>query len=138
MSATGKRSDAGFTLIEMLVVLAIAALVAGIGFPRMQGQIAAQEWRTAVASVTAQLRTARARAVLSGRPVTVAAAGSGMRIDAGVPTPLPASVTLAAPLPVIFFGDGSASGGEIGVRSGARRRVIAVSPATGLLLTRTP
>lgn len=137
MSAIG-RSESGFTLIEMLVVLAIAGLIAGIGFPRLQGMIAAQEWRTGVAAVTALLRAARARAVLSGRKVTVSGAmtpkGVELRTDADAALALPDTVRIAGPAAVVFYGDGSASGGEIAVVAGQRRGRIAIAPATGLLL----
>jgi prepilin-type N-terminal cleavage/methylation domain-containing protein len=137
MSATG---DAGFTLLEMLVVLAITALIAGIGFPRMQGQIAAQEWRTGVASVAALLRTARAQALRSGAVTTVSVAPDGHRLHLGdaEPVVLPASVVVKSPRPLAFFGDGSSRGGEIAVRGAGRSVRIRVAPATGLLTQVAP
>jgi prepilin-type N-terminal cleavage/methylation domain-containing protein len=47
MLATGNGRDAGFTLIEALVVVAIAALISGLAFPRMQSLIGGQEFRMA-------------------------------------------------------------------------------------------
>lgn len=114
MSATG---DDGFTLLEMLVVLAIAAMIAGIGFPRLQGQIAAQEARTAVSAVTAALRAARAQALRSGMEIMVTASPDGHSVQSGgaVVVALPASVVVRMESPIGFHGDGSARGGELTV-----------------------
>ena len=137
MSATGDQH--GFTLLEMLVVLAIAALIAGIGFPRLQSQIAAQEWRTGVAAVTALLRTARAKALRSGQAarIAVTADGTAVRLDDGAALVLPRAVSVAADQPLTVFGDGSASGGEVAVPGSGRTARIAVTPATGLVTART-
>lgn len=136
MSATGED---GFTLLEMLVVLAVAALIAGIGFPRLQSQVTAQEWRTGVASVTALLRSARAQALRSGAVTTVSVAADGrrIRIGEGRPLELPGSVSVAVSQPVGFHADGSATGGDVMVEGSGRRARISVAPATGLLMTRT-
>lgn len=141
MSATGKTPDdatAGFTLLEMLVVLAVAALIAGIGFPRLQAQLAAQEWRTGVSALTALLREARAQAVRTGRVAVVAVSpdGNSVRRDDAAPLAMPASVTIAAPQPTLFYADGSSSGGAFAVTGGARRIRISIAPPTGLLTTR--
>ncbi len=138
MSATG---ESGFTLLEMLVVLAIAALIAGIGFPQLQRQIAAQEWRTGVASVGALLRTARARAVRSGgvTVIVVAADGHQLRVGDTEPMQLPASVSARMATPLAFFADGSARGGEIAVVGAAGHIArIRIAPATGLLMIAAP
>lgn len=140
MSATGDRHGAGsrgFTLIEMLVALAIAALIAGLGFPRLQSQIAAQEARTSIAAVTALLRTARARAVRTGLTTIVTAnAGNSLQQEGLPPLTLPAAVAISTTGPLLFFGDGSANGGEITIAAGPRRTRIAISAATGLTLAR--
>lgn len=137
MSATGEH---GFTLLEMLVVLTIAGLIGGIGFPRLQAVVTAQEWRTSVVSVSALLRLARAQAIRRGNvaTVSVAAGGREMRIDNGPAISLPASVTAVMPQPIGFHGDGSAHGGSVLVAGSGRQARIMVAPATGLLTTRTP
>lgn len=137
MSATGEH---GFTLIEMLVVLAITGLIAGIGFPRLQAMVGAQEWRTGVASVSAMLRAARAQSIRSGRiaHVEVAADGRRLGIDGGTAILLPESVSVTMAQPVGFFADGSARGGDVLIVGAGRRVRIAIAPATGLLMTRTP
>lgn len=137
MSATGEQ---GFTLLEMLVVLAIAALIGGIGFPRLQAVVTAQEWRTGVVSVSALMRLARAQAIRQGRvaTVSVAAGGREMRIDNGPAISLPASVTAVMPRPISFHGDGSAQGSGVIVAGRGRQARILVAPATGLSTTRTP
>ncbi|WP_310474878.1 prepilin-type N-terminal cleavage/methylation domain-containing protein [Sandarakinorhabdus sp.] len=136
MSATGETS--GFTLLEMLVVLTIAGLVAGIGFPRLQAQIAAQEWRTGVAQVRSLLRAARAQAVRSGGVVVVATAADGrsLRMTNADALALPKSVAVAMTQSITFHPDGSASGGLAAVTSGNRTMRIGVAPDTGLASVR--
>lgn len=137
MSATGEH---GFTLLEMLVVLTIAGLIGGIGFPRVQAVVTAQEWRTSVVSVSALLRLARAQAIRQGGVATVSVAANGreMRIDKGPAISLPASVTAVMPQPIGFHSDGSARGSTVVVTGNGRQTRILVAPATGLLTTRTP
>ena len=131
----GAPAAGGFTLLEMLVVVGIAGLIAGIGFPRLQAQVAAQEWRTGVAAIGAMLRGARADAVRTGAVTAVAIAGDGRaaRRDGGAAVALPASVAAAADRPILFYGDGSASGGAVTVSGPRRRAVLAVAPVTGLV-----
>src|ERR1700741_3062673 len=68
MSATGKTDERGFTLIEMLVVLAILGLVAAIGYPAVDRALAGRHFAQAVASVEGQLHAARASAIATSRP----------------------------------------------------------------------
>ncbi len=137
MSATGDAG--GFTLIEMLVVLAVAALIAGIGFPRLQAILSAQEWRTSVAAVTALLRDGRARALRSGVVAVVAVAPDGRHVRLGDARDitLPDSITAATDRPVVFFADGSASGGVITIAGSGRTAQLRVASATGLVAART-
>jgi len=62
----------GFTLIEMLVTLAVAGLIAGIAFPRVQNGMTAMEFRLGAGQVTEALRSARAEAIRTGEPVAMA------------------------------------------------------------------
>ncbi len=110
----------GFTLIEMLVVLAIVALIASLEFPAIERAFGRERFRTASALVESRLHAARAAAIGQAR-VT--------RFDAGE---LPQGVALDAPRAgIVFYPDGSANGGELALTEGPRRFRLAVDGATG-------
>lgn len=126
MSATGKTDERGFTLIEMLVVLAILGLVASIAYPAVDHAMAGRHFAQAVAGVEGQLHAARASAIASSRPT------------AFTPQDVPDDVTLdyvgGSP---IFFADGSARGQAVTVGIGQRRQRFAIDADTGEIV-RTP
>lgn len=74
---------AGWTLIELLAVLAILGLLAGLGTPLLQGLRAEAALRAAVRQTQAGLHLARQLALASGRPVTVCATRDGRRCQPG-------------------------------------------------------
>lgn len=142
MSATGSSTlparDDGFTLIEMLVTLAVAGLIAGIAFPRVQNTMSAMEFRRGAAQVTEGLRAARAEAIRTGAPVTLALEGRELVIGDGDPVALPDSVSVTAgqDRPVTFYPDGTANPALYRVRSrgagaAVRERRITVFASTG-------
>lgn len=65
------RSQRGFTLIEVLLVVVIVLALAGIGFPRMQGSYYKARLSGAGREVIGMLRTAQSSAVLMETPVRV-------------------------------------------------------------------
>lgn len=124
----------------MLVVLAITALVALIGLPQMQQALLTLSQRQAVAVVAARLRLARAQALRADAPVAFAVApdGAAYGVVGGVATPTPPGVTvripraaLAANGRIIFYGDGSASGGAVAVSAGRRTLRVIVTAGGG-------
>ncbi|MGL4542234.1 MAG: type IV pilin protein [Polymorphobacter sp.] len=137
MSAAGSAD--GFTLIEMLVVMALAGLIAALGWPQLRGSLAKAELARGAAAVTAVLREARAAALLRAVPVQVGVLpdGGGLRIDDRAPVAVPASVRVQADRVLRFYADGSSSGGSVVVRGAGAPRRIAVQPATGLIAATT-
>jgi general secretion pathway protein H len=120
MSATGKIDEAGFTLIEMLVVLAVLALVSGIAFPAIDRALAARQFELAASGIEAALHQTRARAIAGG-----VATAFRPDVTAG---------DVAIDLPrggIVFFPDGSANGGVVSIVSGARKLRFPVDGATG-------
>ncbi|MGL6044043.1 MAG: pilus assembly FimT family protein [Sandaracinobacteroides sp.] len=119
MSATGSAAPAraqGFTLIEMLVVLAISALVAGLLFPSVERMTARAELLAARSLVAAELSQARSDALRFDRRVQVSVARDGGSLAHGdaVAIPMPAEIRIeGVPAILGFYPDGSASGGRI-------------------------
>jgi prepilin-type N-terminal cleavage/methylation domain-containing protein len=58
-----RRGEAGFSLIELLIVLVLLGLVIGIGMPRMQDWLDRYRVRTAAQSLAADMQLQRMRAV---------------------------------------------------------------------------
>lgn len=126
----------GFTLIEMLVVLAVLALVSGILYPALDKALRRQAFVSACADVDALLRRARAEAMRRGSPIRIAAASDrrGLVSPAGEAR-LPAGAGLAMPLRgLAFFPDGSALGGVVTVTDRGRARRWSVESPTGAIL----
>jgi len=67
----GSQGLAGFTLLELLVVLVIASLAIGLVTPALQRMIPAAELRSESRELLAQVRYARSRAILSQQAVQV-------------------------------------------------------------------
>lgn len=62
------RQSAGFTLIESIVVLIVAAVLIGIAVPAMSQMLARYQLSTAQLDLIATLQYTRNLAVISGRP----------------------------------------------------------------------
>lgn len=71
----------GFTMIELVIVLIILAMLAGIGVPRMANAIAHHRADTAAQRIAADLEYARHRAVHTSIPQTVAFNDKGCVIE---------------------------------------------------------
>lgn len=74
---TSRRSLEGLSLIEMLVVVAIVAILAATGIPSFNEWIQNTQIRTAAESIASGLQTARAEAIRRSTPVEFTLTGNG-------------------------------------------------------------
>lgn len=138
MSAIGR---AGFTLLELLVVVGLMALVAGLAFPALFALSDAARFASATRLTELSLRQAHADAVRTGRAVRFAVddGGRALFVSHRPLSPLPAPALAEAPADgILFFADGSASGGVVRLRDGARERRFRVSEDSGAIAAEVP
>jgi len=138
-----RTADDGFTLLELVVVLAVMGAVIGIVISRGPAHSIGLQTRAAAGILAQTLRTARAAAIDGARDVTVVidpphrsfnAEGGPMHVLApGVALGfLPPALKGPRDTGLIRFSpDGSATGGEILLGSGVRRVRIDVQWLTG-------
>ena len=135
--ANRSPAEAGFTLLEMTIVLVILGLALGLLALRGPMRSRGLELRAATEQVAQTLRAARAEAIAADHTVDVALQPGGYRVGAGRFHPLPglslsASTVLGATQPGIRFApDGSSSGGVVAIADRAQQRRIAVDWLTG-------
>lgn len=132
-----RRTDRGFTLAEMLVVLAIVALTTAALVPLVGRTRTSFTLRTTAELIAADLRDVRSAAIAWGAPRTLAVMSGERRISSAGLTPerqLPAGLTLhvtgGAPIlggvAVRFGPDGASSPARMSLTDGAARISIVV------------
>ncbi|HQT76940.1 MAG: hypothetical protein B7Z80_10135 [Rhodospirillales bacterium 20-64-7] len=121
---------AGFTLIEIIIVLVILGLVAGLVMTRGPLRSRRVELEATVRTLTGTLRLARGQAIASDRVIVVRTAADSFAMDGGPAWHLAPGQSLS-PATVAFTPEGESSGGAITVASGPERVVIGVDWLTG-------
>lgn len=138
MTAPGAHAANGFTLLEMLVVIAIMGLVAGLVFPAITQGVAGAEFRAAAAGVEAQVRGAKAAAIRRGLmvPVVIDTGGESIRRAPSGSFRVPKAMQLELPQRGLrFFQDGSSNGGDVVLADGQRSFRLHVDADTGKIVT---
>jgi general secretion pathway protein H len=130
----------GFTLIEMIVVLAVIALVLTLAVPNLGRSPGTHALAATAHDVAAALRLARNRAITRNRPTRfLAMAGSFGAGDGNALQPVPRGIALEVSGgdaggradDIRFFPDGSSTGGRIDVTAGAARYAVLVDWING-------
>jgi len=147
-TGSGRRRDGGYTLLELVTVVAIVAVASAMAYPSFAGLRRGQELESAAVGLTQKLRLARWRAVTSGGRARVASARAAdgtwrFRVErelgmAWVPDgdeqPIPRGtvVAVAGAAEKVFNPDGTCSLGSITLRGGQGEVYRAtLAPATG-------
>jgi len=132
------RREGGFTLIELMIVLAIVGLVLAMAMPLLARHVTGATLNAAISEISAALRGARSTAIAEDRAVVFQGdPGGGYWLDRNHFTlPLmsgaqPLRVATEGGARISFFPSGGSSGGRIRVTSGSAEREIAVDTLTG-------
>lgn len=146
----GGRPAAGYTLVELLVVLAILGLITAIALPMFTGVLPGAELKSAARNLGADMRYARSRAIAGNREVTLSVdlvarryAISGEARERSLPEELTIDVLTARSeleggdalrprrASIRFFPDGSSTGGRVSLSRGGRTYHVGVDWLTG-------
>ena len=145
-SHPSSRFDArGVTLLELLIVLAIIALVTGIALPMFGGPVSTSELRASARQLAAGLRLARSEAVSERREtfLVLDVAGKRFKVDRepqehALPSRVEVKLFTAQNDlvnenvgSIRFFPDGGSNGGRITIASGARKFDVDIDWLTG-------
>jgi general secretion pathway protein H len=142
--SAGRKADAGFTLFEVLVVLAIVGLVTAVVAPVLFRGLAGTQARAVAYEIAAALRQARGEAVAQNTDVAVTfdLSRRAYAVERSRPKPVPDGVAMelyaatveqldAASGGIRFFPDGSATGGQVTIGDGTARYAVDVDWLTG-------
>ncbi len=127
----GARADAGFTLFELIVVIAIMALMVTIVAAHKSPVSPAVHARAAAREIAGALRTARSEAIMSNRSVSFSVDSAGRRYWWSQRTPQLLSSDLNVALlttkdqmvgdsvgHIRFDPDGGSTGGRVAIAGG--------------------
>ena len=138
----GIGSEEGFTLLELMVVLAILVMVAALFPVALDRALPGRRVSAAAQQLASVVREAQADSVFSGRPVTLRLQEHRLAVEEATASarsaPLPQSVALSMsdqdgrPLTaLILYPDGSTQGALLEVDDTNHREVVHVSAVTG-------
>ncbi|WP_409938650.1 type II secretion system protein [Inhella sp.] len=127
------RARRGFTLLEMLVVMALLALVAGVAAPPVARWLENAELRGWRADVRARIERLPVDAYVSGAPMEVDAATLLKGLAAQ-----PAGARLTLERPLRYAANGAAEGGWVRLEAGGQVTRWRVQPLTGELVEAAP
>lgn len=139
----------GFTLIEMVLVLVIAAIMVGVVAPNLMPAVAGARFRSAVSDVVSGLRSVRSDALMHGRETVFVLdidrhyyQISGKRKNFVLPDSVRLELFTAEQEKlgarqggIRFFPDGSSTGGRITLSSPGHREYVDVNWLTGAIVT---
>jgi prepilin-type N-terminal cleavage/methylation domain-containing protein len=134
----GRDAERGFTLTEMIVVVAVLGLVLALVITHGPARSQRLELDAAARQVSGALRLARSRAVADERTVMVTFGPGAYRLDGDAPIVLPQDVLLAGDGMVRFTPDGASSGARIVLHNGDRQIMLGVDWLTGRVQLRKP
>ena len=142
--AAADFGDAGFTLVELIVVFAILGLVVMLFVSRVRGPSPGLTVRAAANELALDLREGRSAAIARNRPITVVVDATHRRWRGGDGSiksfPTRAGVTLVladgevsrvGAIAIEFEADGSSTGGRVELASGGQRSIVGVDWLTG-------
>ncbi len=141
-----------FTLIEIMIVVALIGLMAALGAPALMAMLQKDGMRGAVSDVTDLFVAARAQAILKGENTYVAFRPADNRLDSsiGKTVALADGIAMEAILinlkdcseteesRVYFFPNGTCDELKLVLHSGADVREISLEFSTGLATAETP
>ncbi len=129
---------AGFTLIELVVVLALMSLVLAVVLPNLGPNTEVVELRAAASELRALLRATRSAAIAANRDLVLAIdpAGRGYALD-GAPRAFASAgfaehrLHVEPPARVVFFATGGASGGRLTIHSRRAEQALEIDSVSG-------
>ncbi|MBI5557593.1 MAG: GspH/FimT family pseudopilin [Deltaproteobacteria bacterium] len=129
----------GFSLLELLTVLLMLGVMAGVVAPSVGSFLAGFEFRKQVGEIMANLRAVRLQAVVSGRQVKVSIQENNFLLNGGKEEQLvkvlelnPESALELKPGTVIFTPRSTVTPATLSFSMGNRSRTIVLDPLTGL------
>ncbi len=136
--AIGDAREAGFTLTELLVVLAIIGLIVAAIPVLLQTALPGARARAATQALAQDLRTLRGQAIAGGGATSIRfdAARQVYLLEPGdhkhkLPNAVPFSLPRAGASQIGFYADGSSTGGTVYVGDGALRHRISIDWLSG-------
>jgi prepilin-type N-terminal cleavage/methylation domain-containing protein len=112
-SATSQRVDKGFTLIELVVALAIIGLGLSLVVPRMMAWVDRLAFSARQQRFEDALAELGSRARRSGRSVVLRSTDFATHSNEPAPIELPSNWSLTVEPPIAFRYDGVCTGGEV-------------------------